>query len=188
MKRINAKDNNDPEAYDAKFVGTLGAHDMKRFELLAKNFKGGVYADIGCFDSPMPALLAERYPACTIYAFDHAPKMIAFLAERFPKVKYKVANCYSIPLESESVDYVVAGEIIEHLEKPADAIKEWLRILKPGGTLAVSTPFEEQGTEVGGIYHLWQWTLADMADLGFTETDVIMEANYETILAWQTKK
>lgn len=187
MKRINVEDHNQPASYDAKFSGTFGILDMDRLRGLAKYFKGGTYVDVGCFDSPMPALLAEHYSSSKIYAFDQAPKMIATLARLFPKVNYQVADCYNIPLPDESVDCVVAGELIEHLEYPKKAIAEWLRILKPGGHLSISTPFEEQNNQVGGIYHLWQWNLQDMRDLGFTEMEVIQEIHYRTILAWRQK-
>lgn len=188
MKRINEVNINTPEMTDAAFAGTFGVTDMNRQRRLAKYFKGGVYADVGCFDSPMPALLAEHYGSSAIYAFDHAPNMVAWLASRFPKVHYQIANCYELPIPDAMLDCVVAGELIEHLEEPQKAITEWMRVLKPGGWLAISTPLEEQNHDVGGPQHLWQWTLEDMTLLGFTEVEVETDGHRRTILAWQQKK
>lgn len=187
-KQINHEFHSTPEIYDDKFDRKLGIFDTERFEKLAKYFKGGIYVDVGCFDSVMPALLAERYPDSEIYALDHSPKMIAFLKSRLPKVKYMLADCYALPFEDNSVDCIVAGEIIEHLERPEDMVKECLRVLKPGGYLAVSTPHEEQGHDIGGPYHMWRWEVKDVEELlGTKESEVLQEETNKTILAWRKK-
>ena|SRR5438132_1499034 len=44
---------------------------------------------------------------------------------------------------SESFNVVLAAEIIEHLENPRGVAREWFRLLRPGGTLILSTPNNE---------------------------------------------
>lgn len=44
------------------------------------------------------------------------------------------------PVETGAFDCVVAGEIIEHVPNPDDFLRECRRVLRPGGTLVVSTP------------------------------------------------
>jgi 2-polyprenyl-3-methyl-5-hydroxy-6-metoxy-1,4-benzoquinol methylase len=46
-------------------------------------------------------------------------------------------------LPATSFDTVIAAEVIEHLENPREVAREWYRILKPGGTLLLSTPNNE---------------------------------------------
>src|SRR5579871_6643105 len=45
-----------------------------------------------------------------------------------------------LPLADASFDLIVAIEIIEHLENPRATAREWRRLLRPGGTLVMSTP------------------------------------------------
>lgn len=190
MQRITTPEQNlnSPQHFDEKFNGTFGLWDMDRLERLARYFKGGVYVDVGCFDSIMPVLLAERYPKSKIHALDYAYEMIKFLAARFPKVYYQVGDCYELPYADSSVDYVVAGELIEHLEDPAKFVAEALRVLKPGGWLAISTPLEEDNHNVGGHLHLWRWTRADIEELlGTTNIEVMHGTGSKTILAWRQK-
>lgn len=46
----------------------------------------------------------------------------------------------TLPFESESFEYVVCVEGLEHIENPANAIREFSRLLKKAGTLIVSVP------------------------------------------------
>lgn len=46
----------------------------------------------------------------------------------------------NLPYESESFDYVVCVEGLEHIENPANAIREFARLLKKEGLLIVSVP------------------------------------------------
>ena len=45
-----------------------------------------------------------------------------------------------LPLADASVDVVIMSEIIEHLVDPDGALDEAWRVLRPGGTLLLSTP------------------------------------------------
>lgn len=46
-------------------------------------------------------------------------------------------------IADESFDVIVAAEVIEHLENPRAVAREWFRLLRPGGTLLISTPNNE---------------------------------------------
>lgn len=48
------------------------------------------------------------------------------------------ADEYSLPLDSDSVDYVMANMFLHHVENPGQAITEMTRILKPGGKLVIA--------------------------------------------------
>ena len=43
-------------------------------------------------------------------------------------------------LPSASFDIIVSAEVIEHLENPRATMREWFRLLKPGGYVIFSTP------------------------------------------------
>ena len=46
----------------------------------------------------------------------------------------------SIPWPDASFDVVVADNVLEHLEHPAEVFREVARVLKPGGTFVAKTP------------------------------------------------
>ncbi|MDX6529587.1 MAG: hypothetical protein QOH41_1877 [Blastocatellia bacterium] len=45
-----------------------------------------------------------------------------------------------LPFEKSSFDYVTCLEGLEHIENPQQAIREFARVLRPGGTVIVSVP------------------------------------------------
>jgi SAM-dependent methyltransferase len=52
-----------------------------------------------------------------------------------------LGDAQSIPVRSNCIDCVKCTELLEHVEYPERVITEISRVLKPGGTLLLSTPF-----------------------------------------------
>jgi len=55
-----------------------------------------------------------------------------------------VADVFQLPFEENTFDCIVASEIIEHLYDPELFVKKLFYILKPGGTLILTTPYNEK--------------------------------------------
>ncbi|RJQ37076.1 class I SAM-dependent methyltransferase [Candidatus Microgenomates bacterium] len=49
-------------------------------------------------------------------------------------------NAEELPLKNESVNYIVANAILEHLPKEEEAINEWKRVLKKNGKIFITVP------------------------------------------------
>ncbi|EGJ33221.1 methylase involved in ubiquinone/menaquinone biosynthesis [Moorena producens 3L] len=52
-----------------------------------------------------------------------------------------VCDITDIPVESVSFEAIMCTEVLEHLPDPISALKEFDRILKPGGYLIITAPF-----------------------------------------------
>jgi len=52
-----------------------------------------------------------------------------------------VSDILSIPLPDHSVDAIMCTEVLEHIPDPLGAIKEFSRLVKPGGYLLITAPF-----------------------------------------------
>ncbi|HEV8072987.1 MAG TPA: class I SAM-dependent methyltransferase [Opitutaceae bacterium] len=55
-----------------------------------------------------------------------------------------VASGDELPVPDESQDFVVSAHVIEHFFDPIKAIKEWLRVIKPGGYIFIIAPHQER--------------------------------------------
>lgn len=45
-----------------------------------------------------------------------------------------------VSIADESIDFLIASHVIEHCEDPVFTIRNWLRILRPGGTIFLVVP------------------------------------------------
>jgi 2-polyprenyl-3-methyl-5-hydroxy-6-metoxy-1,4-benzoquinol methylase/uncharacterized protein YbaR (Trm112 family) len=55
-----------------------------------------------------------------------------------------VADVYHLPFKKNSFDVIIASEIMEHVYDPKLFIAKLVNVLKPGGTLIITTPYNEK--------------------------------------------
>ncbi len=95
--------------------------------------------DAGCGEGETLArledVLGER-----VAAIDVLDKCVAYTKQRFPHVDVSMASVYELPFEDRSFDLVVCLEVMEHLDRPAEALRELSRVCR--GNLVVSVPYE----------------------------------------------
>ncbi len=96
---------------------------------------GGVMLDAGAGDC--------RYA----HHFEHAEYEAADFAKlekSYGELAYE-CDLANIPCEDERFDLVLCTQVLAHLPRPLDALREFHRVLKPGGTIWLTAPlfFEE---------------------------------------------
>ena len=126
---------------------------------------GKLAADIGAGSGFVTAGLIEK--GLRVIAVDQSEVMLAEMRNRFPEaatIDYRVGRAESLPLDSDTADYVFANMYLHHVEFPAKAIGEMVRILKPGGRLVI-TDLDEHGFEFLRTEQYDRW-------LGFKREDV----------------
>ncbi len=67
----------------------------------------------------------------------HAPDSSLLQADN---VEFREATVPPLPFESESFDYVISFQVIEHIKEDSQFVREVYRVLRPGGKFIVSTP------------------------------------------------
>ena len=149
--------------YTAKFHrlseagGSLRAQ-ISLFSHLMTNFEHAI--DIGCGEGgELSFVLAEHCKQVT--AIDISKPTIREIAniarERgVENIKTVCADMRKIPLPSESADLILMSQVLHHAPSPQEALAEAVRLLKPGGTLALldlAEHHEEELRETHG--HLW---------------------------------
>lgn len=142
-------------------------HDLKRWKVLVSKFKGGNIVDMGALDSLVLPFAKKKYPACNAWGIDMAAEAMMEMRRRYPDIYWQSVDVNKTLFKDDSMDYIVAGELIEHLDQPKLFLQEAFRILKPDGILALSTPLEE-ANELGSHdreRHLWSFSKEDMHDM-----------------------
>ena len=124
-----------------------------------------VVADVGSGTGFMAAGLAPLVKQ--VYALDGSEAMLEVARANlraFPNVVCKVADGTALPLEDGSLDAVFANMYLHHCADPLAAIREMVRVLRPGGRLVI-TDMEK---------HDHEWMRQEMADrwLGFDRSEL----------------
>jgi SAM-dependent methyltransferase len=113
---------------------------------------------------------AQFGAGASVVGIDVALEAVIHARENFGRsdVSFVQASCEAIPFEDGSFDLVVAFEVIEHLERWQDLLREAKRVLKPAGVLLVSTPnktyYAKSRAAAGpNPYHVHEFEYAEFA-------------------------
>lgn len=116
----------------------------------------GHWLDCGCCDGEYTVGLHER-GAEQVTGSDVDSLRIAVAEQRWsdtPGVRFMVAMAESLPFPDRHFDGVLLNEVLEHVADQRAALRELLRVLVPGGMLALFSPnrwfpFEGHGMIIG---------------------------------------
>jgi SAM-dependent methyltransferase len=129
------------------------------FETVNRNPRGTI-ADLGAGDGAVLWALERRgLLGDGAYAIDLSAERVAHAAEMSPVVQGIVANATDVAaLPDQSVDGVIASQVIEHLEDDRALAPEIARLLRPSGWWYVGTVL--RGPRAWWIYRVdRQWRL-----------------------------
>ncbi|GEN47134.1 class I SAM-dependent methyltransferase [Alkalibacillus haloalkaliphilus] len=98
-----------------------------------------------------------------VVGIDLDPKVINYAKGEYyhPKTQFIEANATDATLVDliGTFDAIVSFETIEHIAEEQALLNNYYRLLKPGGTLVVSTPFGRgRGQPCGSPFHVHQLT------------------------------
>ncbi|MFN3551188.1 MAG: class I SAM-dependent methyltransferase [Endomicrobiia bacterium] len=99
---------------------------------------GEKFLDIGCGGGEIAILTKHKYKE--IYGVDISDKALEEAKKKGMIVKKINLNYESLPYPENFFDAVVCLDVIEHILDPFHLIKEIRKVLKPGGTLILTTP------------------------------------------------
>lgn len=94
--------------------------------------------EVGCDLGATLLEIQNRYPKCKIYGQDINESAIR-IAKKIADVRYGNLDKLEIPF-SEKFDYIIFGDVLEHLRDPESVIKICRSVLKKGGYVLASVP------------------------------------------------
>lgn len=126
------------DTYDTGYSSHLNkAEDQKVVELMSPLLQGKV-TDIGCGTGLVLDYFASQIQPEDYVGFDVSAKMLQHAYQKFPEYLFVQADMEHLPLADESQDTLVStfGPLSYSLN-PEQTISEFMRVLKPGGWLAL---------------------------------------------------
>ncbi|MEO1465257.1 MAG: class I SAM-dependent methyltransferase [Cyanobacteria bacterium J06633_1] len=124
--------------------------------------------DAGCGDGYLLYSVHLRCPNSRLFGIDDNDLGVHLAAEKcldnHCEATFKQASIYQLPFADESFDVVLNADVIEHLDRPAAALQEMARVLKPKGRLLLSTPNPKLEGK-WDVYHVKEFTADEIREL-----------------------
>lgn len=111
-----------------------GTHEVLFQEFISNVHKGADVLDLGCYKGQVSLNLTKHgynVKSRDIRDWEHV--------ENLPDFAILDAN-KPFAFEANSFDAIYCSEVIEHLDNPANLVAECARILRPNGTMLLSSP------------------------------------------------
>jgi len=98
-----------------------------------------IWLDVGCGTGSLTGLILESYQPKEIISIDSSSDFISHAQRSITNsfAHFKVGLAQSLELDSNSIDAVVSGLVLNFVPQPKDAILEMLRVTKPGGKIGI---------------------------------------------------
>jgi ubiquinone biosynthesis O-methyltransferase len=111
-----------------------------RFQAVLKMADGKKVLDVGCHVGLLSRILAERGREVVGVDILESALKIAQTFNQVNGVRYQRGDLFDLKYNDGEFDCILFLETIEHVHDPSRFLKEFKRILKPGGSLIISTP------------------------------------------------
>lgn len=94
---------------------------------------GAAVLDVGCGPGTITADMASM--GVEVIGIDSAPEVIEKAREL--GIDARVGDAYALDFADDSFDVVHAHQTLQHLARPVEALREFRRVVKPGGVVGV---------------------------------------------------
>ena len=130
------------------------------------------------------ALLAD---GVSVVAADFSKGMLDEGRKRYPKLEFVFADAMKLPFKDAEFDVVTMSFGLRNVENHSIALKEFFRVLKPGGRLVICE-FSHVGGVFGPLYRLYlRYVLPKLSAL-FSKSPDAYDYLAESIAAWPNQK
>jgi len=133
------------------------AGQERRLQMIARyaRLDGASVLIDGCGVGMYASQIRRRYTP-DVEAFDIEPDRVQETQEDTPHAV--VAAAEYLPYRSDQFDTILSHEVLEHVQDDRAAVREMVRVLKPGGRVVIFAPnrwypFETHGHYWRGEYH-----------------------------------
>jgi ubiquinone/menaquinone biosynthesis C-methylase UbiE len=125
--------------YSARTAGGFALRIRREKVLDLFDQAGGKVLDVGCG----PAVMTESFLnlGCSFWGVDPTPRMIDIARSRFTeddRVHFVQCDAAQLDFSDGFFDAAVCMGVIDALQERRRAVREMLRVLKPGGTLIIT--------------------------------------------------
>lgn len=128
-------------SWDERHSSPEEQEKLRRFAGHFRLCPGDRVLDVGCGSGRLVPLICEAVgPRGSLVELDFAPGMVNIARDKAEngRVKFIVGDAHGLPFPDGDFDKVIALALLPHLDDRSTALKEFRRVLKPGGLLVIA--------------------------------------------------
>ncbi len=136
-----------------RFDDIMNLYDMRRrvetvFDVFLRDLDltGRKVLDAGCGTGWFSLRASQR--GADVTALDIGPRLLKQVRRKCP-ARTVCGNVTDLQFDDDTFDVVISSECIEHTRQPAAAVRELIRVCRPGGRVAITSN-----------NHFWYWLCA----------------------------
>ena len=123
------------DAYDA-YIGRWSRQVALAFVRWLDLPRGRRWLDVGCGTGALTAAIVANADPESVVGVDPSEAFLAQARTSLPGVTFHEGDARVLPLFDDDVDVVVSGLALNFVSDPAQAVAEFIRVGKPGATVA----------------------------------------------------
>jgi ubiquinone/menaquinone biosynthesis C-methylase UbiE len=113
------------------------------------DIRGGTVVDVGCGTGRHWKKLFDRHPA-RLFGYDVSSGMLDMLRKKYPGAHTSLLDSQRLKgLADETCDLVLSTLTVAHIQDLEISLREWNRVLKPGGDILI-TDYHPRALARGG--------------------------------------
>lgn len=120
--------------------GDVAIEHLHRYAIAREFARGKTVLDLASGEGYGAHLMSSV--AAQVFGIELCPEAVAHAQSRYhgDNLEFLAGSCTALPIADDSIDLVVSFETIEHIRDQEDMLDEIRRVLKPDGSLLLSTP------------------------------------------------
>ncbi len=119
--------------------------------------------EIGCDCGATLLEIKNRYPKAKVYGTE-INEQAASMASHFARVTVNNIEDMNLPFDKEMFDYIIFGDVLEHLHDPEKALKYCINYLRGEGMIIISVP---------NVMHISVMEQLMQGNFSYTETGLL---------------
>ena len=138
--------------YTRKFISGESKRDYQNRFVKFRIEPGSLVLDAGSGGEPFPFanLLFDKYTGKTQHRYNEL---------KINNLPFTVGDIQKLPYKDKSIDFLYTAHVLEHVENPADALNEILRVSK-GGYIEVPTRMSDIIFNFARMKHFHKWHIS----------------------------
>ena len=132
-------------------------------------------------------LFAEEMAArCRVLVLDDHEESLRLLRKRFAPEQVLNLSGAAVPLAAQSLEYVTALDVLEHVPDDAAVAREFARLVKPGGLAVVTVPASMALWSEWDVvlHHHRRYDRAQLCALFASDAWEIVHVNYTNVIVY----